>query len=271
LAQTPLPQREAKKQMILHEEKRRILNEYSHHAAVNYIAQVPKVYGLFELDSGLGILMEKVSGPELSRLQPFAQTAVAHRAITPEQYLQISLRSIADTLIALGEMHKRNLTHSDVKRENVMWDDTNLIFKLMDYGGARQLDEKANTFSPGYIQLSGSGGRNVSLAHPRNDIYQTGQTLHYLLTGETAGTAPREFKDGASIKFITALRGLNDTQKNQLAELLNGMVAPEMEDQDQDLRKSAKELLESPLFENLASRKEVGETIRMVNKWAEGS
>ena len=269
LIQTDPSVRNAKMQMLLHEEKRKILNEYSHLAAVNYIDQIPKVYGLFELDGGLGILMEKVSGPELGRLQPFAQTAVAHKVITSNDYLQASLRAIADILIALGEMHSRSLTQSDIKPANVMWDDESLMFKLMDHGGGRQIGEKMQVFTPGYGQISGSSKRDLTLADPSSDIHQAGQTLHFLLTGKTAGT--RHFdneSNESSISFIKVLQDLSDTKKSQLVELLNGMISPETE--EQNLRKSAKELLESPLFNNLKKRAEIGEILDKVNKWAEG-
>jgi len=264
---------ETAKQTLIQSEKRKIINEYSHHAAVHYIDQIPKVYGLFELDGGLGILMELMDGPDAQWLQQIGQVALAYNKIGSEEYLKIVLRAIADILIPLAEMHKLNLIHSDVKPENVKWSHEEKMFKLMDHGGGRQVGEKVRVFSPGYGELSGGSSRNLTLADPRGDIYQTGQTLHFLLTGRTVGTCTFEDGErgeskGERIPFIKALQGLDSNIKDQLADLLNGMISEESD--DKSLRQSAEDLLKMPLFEMISDRVEIEEKIQKLKKWSEG-
>lgn len=92
---------------------------------------------------------------------------------------------IAPRLIkALGMLHRRNIVHRDIKPENLLWGDDGEL-RVLDFGlvycpgltrdGACELPG-----TPSYIAPEAFTGAAPS---PQQDLYSTGVTLYFLLTG----------------------------------------------------------------------------------------
>jgi serine/threonine protein kinase len=264
LAMKDLSPEDAEKKVI-EQAKRKIVQEFRFNAYVGDIPQVAKVYGFFNLEGTLGILQEKVDGPNLRYLHMDGRIAVAHRVITEKDFLDVVLRAIADILIVLAGMHDRNQIHGDIKPDNIRWSKQENMHKTLDYGASRIFGEKKGAHTPGYGEIDATPSRHLSFASPLDDIYQSGQTLHFLLTGLTAGR--KKYTDGKSIPFAPAFDAIGDDVKNQLAELLNGMISPQHE--GEDIRKKAKDLLDMPLFQKMESREKIGEIYDRLEAWSE--
>lgn len=97
---------------------------------------------------------------------------------------------------ALSYLHERNINHLDVKTANIMLDTETDTCVLIDFGLAKQYDEKGGQtsttptgLSHGYAALEQYVG-SVSTFTPATDIYSLAATLYFLLTGTVPPQAP---------------------------------------------------------------------------------
>ncbi|GAA5505567.1 protein kinase domain-containing protein [Novipirellula caenicola] len=142
-------------------------------------------YEVGEHDGMLYIVMEQLSGPDLS---------VFVRLNGPLRW-QDSVDVILQAARALEHAHQRGLVHRDVKPGNLVRDGDQRI-KVTDLGLAvltadRDL-KKAQDFRTGIDMVAGTldfmapeQARSLSSATPLSDIYSLGATWFYLLTGRS--------------------------------------------------------------------------------------
>ncbi|GAA6129727.1 bifunctional protein-serine/threonine kinase/phosphatase [Halopseudomonas sabulinigri] len=94
-------------------------------------------------------------------------------------------RELAAQLIkAVGKLHQRNLIHRDIKPENLHQGDDGQL-RLLDFGltycpGLTQAQDGKAPGTPSYMAPEVLNGAEP---HAQQDIYSTGVTLYFLLTG----------------------------------------------------------------------------------------
>ncbi len=143
-----------------------------------------KVFDTGRLPSGEPYLvMELLSGRDLR----------AHMSEVQRVPLEQAVEWVLQAGHALGEAHKLNIIHRDVKPANLFLAETSAgtIIKVLDFGVSKQLDEKeadlTNTASvlgtPRY--MAPEQMRSARLADQRCDVWSLGVVLYELTTGES--------------------------------------------------------------------------------------
>jgi len=142
--------------------------------------------------------MRRVAGQQVPELHPLP--ARKHLYYVMREYTGVTLdqhkrthgllsvtlwRDIAARLIkAVGLLHRRNLLHRDIKPDNLHLADDGVL-RLLDFGltfcpGLSSRESGGLPGTPSYIAPEAFAGAEPS---PQQDIYSTGVTLYYLLTG----------------------------------------------------------------------------------------
>jgi hypothetical protein len=131
------------------------------------------VHGVDEHDGRVGVCMELVHG------QTLAEVLTAQGPLSPEE-----ATTIGSTLCqALAAVHRANLTHADIKAENVLLETGGRIV-LMDFGSSRFRDPDAVQ----YNRLAGTprymAPELFALTEPteQSDIYAVAVLLFHLVT-----------------------------------------------------------------------------------------
>ena len=93
-------------------------------------AKVVKVYGIVDINSSIGIVMEYLKYGNLKHV-----TEVINKDMTP-CILTEMMRNIADGLTYLHNLHKdERIVHGDIKPQNILVGD-HLVCKISDFGGS---------------------------------------------------------------------------------------------------------------------------------------
>lgn len=142
--------------------------------------------------------MRKVAGEQVPELHPLPDRK--HLYYVMREYEGITLaqqkqskgllsiaqwRDTASKLIkAVGLLHRRNLLHRDIKPENLLAGSDGVL-RLLDFGltycpGLSSRESGGLPGTPSYIAPEAFAGAEPST---QQDIYSTGVTLYYLLTG----------------------------------------------------------------------------------------
>jgi serine/threonine-protein kinase len=101
------------------------------------------------------------------------------------------LEAIARTADALGFAHKQQVVHRDIKPANLMYDSSNDVLKITDFGIAR-LSNSGTTRTgivlgtPSFMSPEQLEGRTVT---GHSDLFSLGVSLFQLLTGQLPFTA----------------------------------------------------------------------------------
>ncbi len=112
------------------------------------------------------------------------QTLAEHLRLSGPMALPEWLDIAPRLLKALGQLHRRNILHRDVKPENLLWGDDGEL-RLLDFGlaycpGLSQDEAHSLPGTPSYIAPEAFCGTPPA---PRQDLYAAGVTLYHLLTG----------------------------------------------------------------------------------------
>lgn len=160
-------------------------------------ANIVQIYEVGEFDGYYYISQEYVQGRNLN------QYLARHGAVEPVMAINV-LRQCA---LALQESGKHNVTHRDIKPDNIMLS-TNGEVKITDFGLARVNDDAAKQAltqvgvtmgTPLYMSPEQVEGADVD---QRSDIYSLGVTAYHML----AGHPPFEGENALSI----AVQHVND-------------------------------------------------------------
>ncbi|MEM7181700.1 MAG: AAA family ATPase [Spirochaetota bacterium] len=139
-----------------------------------------KAYDFLKHDSGYCIVMEDIGGVTLKNL------IVDNKAVGIELFLDISIQ-LCDII---GEIHKKNVIHKDIKTNNIIIDAKNEKVQVIDFGISTRLSrEERKVSAPNilegsvhYISPEQTGRMNRSVDY-RSDFYSLGVTFYELLTG----------------------------------------------------------------------------------------
>ncbi len=137
---------------------------------------IVSVFALRETEIGFALVMEFVDGNTL------ADRIHLQGAIPPVTALPI----FKQLLVALGDAHRNNVIHRDIKPGNVMITTDNVV-KVTDFGLAKiqQVINATVTMGTGgtLYYMSPEQIRALSNVDARGDIYSLGMTLYEALTG----------------------------------------------------------------------------------------
>lgn len=135
---------------------------------------VVRSYEYIELDDGVAFTMEFVEGYDLSKL------------IYKRKYGWDEIDSILQQILeALGELHRNNIVHRDIKLENVLITSTGIV-KLVDLGLIRKMDQDGLTRTGvllGTAQYMPPEYVNNGIYDQRSDLYAVGLLLYEVLSG----------------------------------------------------------------------------------------
>ncbi|WP_284401957.1 XopAU family type III secretion system effector serine/threonine kinase [Acidovorax sp. SUPP2825] len=230
----------------IEQEKAKIHKEYQVAAALGDTAQVMRVYGLVQIGSLFGILAEKIEGPKVSQVIDRSRQALNQGDIEPLEYLALAWEMVADVLIGASRFADEGVVHQDISHNNVLYDERQKMFRLIDMGLGGEKGEPLRMGTWGYVEM------RASASHHKRDVYSVAQLLvHFLkppdypmgLVGISRASSAETFP------FMDALKALPSDSKADVVRLLNRMIA-----QDPDERASAQELLQDPFFGEMPPR-----------------
>lgn len=198
---------------------------------------IVKVYEYFKDAKFIYIVMELVSGGELfTRIQ-----ALNH--FTERKAGEIFMQVMA----AINYLHKKDIVHRDIKAENIMLDDNDVV-KIIDFGTARACGKNQkmtiNRSNPYYVAPEVIAGKYDR----KCDIWSCGVLLYILLTG------------------LPPFKGRNE---NEIMEAISSHKLPTEAKEFKDLSEPAKDLIMKMLEPNPKKRLSALEVLQ--HPWLTGS
>ncbi|HEV2236068.1 MAG TPA: protein kinase, partial [Ktedonobacterales bacterium] len=159
----------------------KFVTRFQREARAASLLQHPNIVQVFDYgQSGESyyIVMEFVDGTDLRRYLKRTGKLSSERAVTIAR----------DVALGLGAAHKRGIVHRDVKPQNIMLNDADLV-KLTDFGiasvykdaGAERLTTTGMTL--GTVQYYAPEQAQGEVVTPAADIYALGIVMYEMLTG----------------------------------------------------------------------------------------
>jgi predicted ATPase/serine phosphatase RsbU (regulator of sigma subunit)/tRNA A-37 threonylcarbamoyl transferase component Bud32 len=165
-----------------HQQIARFRYEFSIHQILNNIEGVVKAFGLIDIDNKPALVMESISGGELSSLIDKNSPDFL------DNFFNIALQ-ITQTI---GDIHQQFIIHKDLNPHNILWDAESKTIKIIDFGIATELSREKQNYNTNllkgslpFISPEQTGRMNRSIDY-RSDYYSLGATFYYLLSGEHA-------------------------------------------------------------------------------------
>lgn len=142
--------------------------------------RIVKAIGMEKYKNSSAIIFEDIGGKALSK---FLNN---ERKFSLDQILSISIK-IAE---GIGEIHKANIVHRDIKPHNIILNEDTGILNIIDFGSASLLSRQSS-FIPMSNTLEGTlthispeqTGRMNRTVDYRTDFYSLGITIYELLAG----------------------------------------------------------------------------------------
>ena len=155
---------------------------------------IVRVYGFHNVSELFVIEMEFVDGYDLAEVLDNVSTRAP---LTFEQILNWTLQ-ILDGLAAI---HAANISHNDLKPQNILVDKSSGVAKITDFGSSRRLEDVwvwtrrqgTEAYMAPEVALEGKRARDVS------DIYSIGVLLYEMATGRLPYTSPHQLLTGVQI------------------------------------------------------------------------
>jgi predicted Ser/Thr protein kinase len=200
-----------------------------------------KVIDLDFYDDRPFLVLEYVSGRTLQRYAEEIRPSPREAA-----------RLIAELAAAVDYLHRRGVTHQDIKPRNVLID-TDGTLRLIDFGLARLReawsDESRGPYggTPAYMAPEQASSQQDQVG-PWTDVFGLGGALYFLLTGQPLyrGSTTGALLDKAREANITPPRQLNPRIPRALEKICLKALAPEPSKRDQtaaDLRHALRRFL----------------------------
>ena len=176
---------------------------------------IVKVIDVFEENDTVYYVMQFIDGVSL-------EDKIRKEGPMSEQEAEAVINQLAS---ALDYIHKRRLTHLDIKPANILIDKSGCL-KLIDFGLSKHYDKSGNATSTGTSQGVSEGFSpveqysygGVNEFSPQTDIYSVGATLAYLLTGNVPAKATEQvlpqLPDSISEKVRLAIYAAMQPRKN---------------------------------------------------------
>jgi histidine kinase len=139
-----------------------------------------KPYKLENYQNGLALILEDFGGRSLQKFMWDCPIGIA-------DFLNIAIQLAS----SLGELHKNNIIHKDIKPSNIIINSKTLELKITDFSIASRLVKEIPKISNpnllegtlAYMSPEQTGRMNRSLDY-RTDFYSLGVTFYEILTGE---------------------------------------------------------------------------------------
>jgi serine/threonine protein kinase len=158
-----------------------------------------------------------------------------------------ALEIIRQIAKALEYAHSQRLIHQDIKPDNIMIGENNLV-KLADLGISKTFDEveseegpKRVMGTPHYMAPEAALGKKID---HRVDIYALGATLYQLLTGKTpySGTSATDVLKAQVMDPLPAIEDLNPNVPQDICGLVERMLAKKADDRYQTAAEVSEEI-----------------------------
>ena len=139
-----------------------------------------QTHDMFHHGNGFVLVLEDIHGISINRFLSL------HSVFTINAFLATGIKLCA----ALGDLHKQNIIHKDIKPSNILINPNDQRVKITDFGIAAFLNESTEQAvrSIGvngtvmYISPEQTGRMNLNIDH-RSDLYSLGATFYKMLTG----------------------------------------------------------------------------------------
>lgn len=143
-----------------------------------------KVLDDFEENNTAYYVMEYIEGESLANIIPSNGM--------PETE---AVNMISQLCTAIGFLHKKNITHLDIKPANILISDSKKL-KLIDFGGSKRYSEwgeetstSPTAASEGFAPIELYHDKALSKISTETDIYEIGATLYNMVSGKTPPSA----------------------------------------------------------------------------------
>jgi predicted ATPase/GAF domain-containing protein len=211
-----------------------MLTRYRHEFEILSQLQLPGVIRAYELKSyqnTLLLVVEDFGGDSLKVLTQQRRLTLAE--LLPE------LIQAADSL---GQLHAAQVIHKDINPNNLIWNPTTNILKLIDFGIATRLPRQTLALQNPtqlegtlpYLSPEQTGRMNRALDY-RTDLYSLGVTCYELLTGQLPfiSADPLEVVHGHLAKRPVPVAEVNPQIPPMLSEVVMKLMAKNAEDRYQ--------------------------------------
>lgn len=155
---------------------------------------IVRVHGFHNISELFVIEMEFVDGYDLAKVLDSVSTRAP---LTFEQMLEWTLQ----ILDGLAAVHAANISHNDLKPQNILVDKASGTAKITDFGSSRRLEDVwvwtkrhgTEAYMAPEVALEGKRARDVS------DIYSIGVLLYEMATGRLPYSSPHQLLTGVQI------------------------------------------------------------------------
>jgi len=155
---------------------------------------IVRVHGFHNISELFVIEMEFVDGYDLAKVLDNVSTQAP---LTFERMLEWTLQ----ILDGLAAVHAANISHNDLKPQNILVDKASGVAKITDFGSSRRLEDVwvwtkrhgTEAYMAPEAALEGKRGRDVS------DIYSIGVLLYEMATGRLPYSSPHQLLTGVQI------------------------------------------------------------------------
>lgn len=197
---------------------------------------IVKIHDIFEENDTAYYVMDYVEGSSLSDI-------VKRNGPLPQARAIGYIKAVGH---ALAYMHANQMTHYDIKPDNIMVSADTDMPMLIDFGLSKQYSDGGsansttlNAISHGYSPSEQYIPEEMEKFSPQTDVYALGATLLYLITGKTPPHASIVNEDGIDIPSGTwpsvekAIRGAMKPRRRrfqsveEFLRVLSGMANPD--------------------------------------------
>ncbi len=186
-----------------------------------------------------------------------------------------ALEIIRQIAKALEYAHSQRLIHQDIKPDNIMIGENNLV-KLADLGISKTFDEveseegpKRVMGTPHYMAPEAALGKKID---HRVDIYALGATLYQLLTGKTpfSGTSATDVLKAHVMDPLPAIEDLNPDVPEDICGLVERMLAKKADDRYQSAAEVVEEIQRLQLGHGLSTTRLGGGETMLLRRYVGG-
>ncbi|GGU86486.1 hypothetical protein GCM10010178_90570 [Lentzea flava] len=181
-----IPKDQEKGEEVLRKESE-IIREIRH-------PNIVRVHGFHNISELFVIEMEFVDGYDLAKVLDSVSTRAP---LTLEQMLEWTMQ----ILDGLAAVHAANISHNDLKPQNILVDKASGVAKITDFGSSRRLEDVwvwtkrhgTEAYMAPEVALEGKRARDVS------DIYSIGVLLYEMATGRLPYSTPHQLLTGIQV------------------------------------------------------------------------
>ena len=169
-----------KKDYSSQEDLTKFKNEYEILNKIRNLSGVIKCHELLEYKNSLIIVMENFNDESLNKI-------IKKDIINLKSFLELAI----DIAVTIGNIHKQQIIHKDIKPYNIVADTKTNRIKIIDFSLSTQITKETQSLinpdkiegTLAYISPEQTGRMNRSINY-RSDYYSMGITFYQMLTGK---------------------------------------------------------------------------------------